>query len=98
MEFLFTKCFLQNKNLYISDIGDWDRSLIRDIMDDLLLVPIRNIMDDLLLIFIRNIHHSKKYKYIIEELEKLPEIIRLVGHSLVSAVIRLIKNNLIYLL
>ena len=55
-------------------------------------------MDDLLLVPTRNVHHSEKYKHVIEELEKSPEITRLVGHSLASAVIRSIKNNLIDLL
>ena len=55
-------------------------------------------MDDLLLVPIRNVYHSEKNKHVIEELEKSPEIIHLVGHSLASAVIRSIKNNLIDLL
>ena len=75
-----------NKTLYISGTGGCDGSLTRDIMDDLLLVPTRNV------------HHSEKYKHVIEELEKSPEITRLVGHNLASAVIRSIKNNLIHLL
>ena len=75
-----------SKTLYISGTGGCDGSLTRDIMDDLLLVPTRNV------------HHSEKYKHVIEELEKSPEITRLVGHNLASAVIRSIKNNLIHLL
>ena len=83
MECLFiTKWILQN----ISGTGGRDGSLTRDIMDDLLLVPTRNV------------HHSEKYKHVIEALEKSAEITRLVGHSLASAVIRSIKNNLIDLL
>ena len=75
-----------SKTLYISGTGGCDGSLTRDIMDDLLLVPTRTV------------HHSEKYKHVIEELEKSPEITRLVGHNLASAVIRSIKNNLIHLL
>ena len=74
------------KTLYISGTGGRDGSLTRDIMDDLLLVPIRNV------------YRSEKYKHVIEELEKSPKIIHLVGHSHASAVIRSIKNNLIDLL
>ena len=75
------------KTLYISGTGGRDGSLTKDI-----------IMDDLLLVPTRNVHHSEKYKHVIEALEKSAEITRLVGHSLASAVIRSIKNNLIDLL
>ena len=59
---------------YISGTGGKDGSINRDIMDDLFLVPRRNV------------HHSEKYKDAMKEINENPEISRLVGHSLASAV------------
>ena len=50
-------------------------------------------MDDLLLVPTRNVHHSEKYKAVIKELEKSPEITRLVSHSLASAVVNKINQE-----
>ena len=69
------------KTLYISGTGGKDGSLQRDIMDDLLLLPTRNA------------HHTEKYRDAMDELKKSPEITRLVGHSLSSAVINKINEE-----
>ena len=50
-------------------------------------------MDDLLLVPTRNVHHSEKYKDVIKELEKSPEITRLVSHSLASAVVNKVNQE-----
>ena len=41
----------------------------------------------------RNVHHSETYKDVIKELEKSPEITRLVSHSLASAVVNKINQE-----
>jgi hypothetical protein len=41
----------------------------------------------------RNAKHTEKYKDVIEELKKSPEVTRLVGHSLASAVINKINEE-----
>ena len=67
--------------LYISGTGGKDGSITRDIMDDLLLLPTRNA------------HNTEKYRDVMKELEKSPEVTRLVGHSLGSAVINKIRQE-----
>ena len=67
--------------LYISGTGGKDGSITRDIMDDLLLLPTRNA------------HNTEKYRDVMKELEKSPEVSRLVGHSLASAVINKINQE-----
>ena len=69
-----TGLYKTGKTLYISGTGGKDGSINRDIMDDLLLVPTRNV------------HHSEKYKDTMKEINESPEVTRLVGHSLASAV------------
>ena len=69
------------KTLYISGTGGKDGSLTQDIMDDLLLLPTRNA------------HNTEKYKDVMKELEKSPEISRLVSHSLGSAVVNKINEE-----
>jgi hypothetical protein len=69
------------KTLFISGTGGKDGSLEQDIKDDLLLLPTRNAK------------HTEKYKDVIEELKKSPEVTRLVGHSLASAVINKINEE-----
>ena len=69
------------KTLYISGTGGKDGSLTQDIMDDLLLLPTRNA------------HNTEKYKDVMKELEKSPEISRLVSHSLGSAVVNKINQE-----
>ena len=67
--------------LYISGTGGKDGSITRDILDDLLHLPTRNA------------HNTEKYKDVMEELKKSPNISRLVGHSLASAVINKINEE-----
>jgi hypothetical protein len=51
-------------------------------------------MDDLLLVPSRNIKHSEKYQDVIKYLDKNPDVKRLVGHSLASAVINKINEEM----
>ena len=57
----------------------------------------RDILDDLLRLPTRNAHNTEKYKDVMNELKKSPEITRLVSHSLGSQQlsIKSMKNNLI---
>ena len=68
--------------LYIAGTGGKDGSLNRDIMDDLLLVPTRNIK------------HSEKYQDVMKYLKENPDVKRLVSHSLASAVVNQINNDM----
>lgn len=68
--------------LYIGGTGAKDGSINRDIMDDLLLVPTRNIK------------HSEKYQDVIKYLNKNPDVKRLVSHSLASAVVNKINEEM----
>jgi hypothetical protein len=68
--------------LYIAGTGGKDGSLNRDIMDDLLLVPTRNIK------------HSEKYQDVMKYLKANPDVKRLVSHSLASAVVNQINNDM----
>ena len=63
--------------LYIGGTGAKDGSITRDVMDDLLLLPTRNA------------HHTEKYRDVMNFLKDNPDVKRLVGHSLASAVIGL---------
>lgn len=69
------------RTLYISGTGGKDGSLRQDIIDDLLLLPTRNA------------HHTEKYRDAMDKLKESPEIDRLVGHSLSSAVINKINEK-----
>ena len=55
--------------IYISGTGGKDGSINRDILDDLLRLPTRNA------------HITEKYKNVINELKKSPEITRLVDYD-----------------
>ena len=68
------------KSLYISGTTGKDGSITRDILDDLIHLPTRNA------------ENTEKYKDAIKMLEQSPEITRLVGHSLASAVINRINE------
>ena len=68
--------------LYIAGTGGKDGSLNRDIMDDLLLVPTRNIK------------HSEKYNDVMKYLKEDSDVKRLVSHSLASAVVNQINNDM----
>ena len=76
-----TGMYKTGKTLYISGTGGKNGSITRDIMDDLLLVPTRNV------------HRSEKYKDAMNEINESPEVTRLVGHSLASAVINKINQE-----
>ena len=68
------------KTLYISGTTGKDGSITRDILDDLIHLPTRNA------------ENTEKYKDVMKMLEQSPEVSRLVGHSLASAVINRINE------
>ena len=68
--------------LYIGGTGAKDGSLTRDIMDDLLLLQTRNAQ------------HTEKYRDVMKYLKDNPDVKRLVGHSLASAVINKINEDM----
>ena len=70
-----------NKTLYISGTTGKDGSITRDILDDLIHLPTRRA------------ENTEKYKDAIKMLEQSPEITRLVGHSLGSAVTNTLNQN-----
>eukprot|EP00438_Fugacium_kawagutii_P006499 Skav236814 [mRNA] locus=scaffold80:397159:400039:+ [translate_table: standard] len=67
--------------LYISGTGGKDGDLNQDIWDDLIHLPTRNA------------HNTQKYKDVMEALKQNPDVSRLVGHSLSSAVINKINEE-----
>ena len=69
------------KTLFVSGSTGKDGSITRDILDDLIHLPSRNA------------ENTEKYKDAIKMLEKSPEITRLVGHSLGSAVANTLNQN-----
>ena len=69
------------KTLYISGTTGKDGSITRDILDDLTHLPSRGA------------ERTEKYKDVIKMLEQSPEITRLVGHSLGSAVVNTLDQN-----
>ena len=69
------------KTLYISGTTGKDGSITRDILDDLIHLPSRSA------------ERTEKYKDAIKTLEQSPEITRLVGHSLGSAVANTLDQN-----
>ena len=69
------------KTLYISGTGGKNGRITRDILDDLIHLPTRNA------------HNTEKYKDVMNELKKSPEITRLVSHSLGSAVVNKINEE-----
>ena len=68
------------KTLYISGTTGKDGSITRDILDDLIHLPSRGA------------ERTEKYKDVMKMLEQSPEVSRLVGHSLASAVINRINE------
>ena len=70
-----------NKTLYISGTTGKDGSITRDIIDDLIHLPTRRA------------EHTEKYKDAIKVLEQSPEITRIIGHSLGSAVVNTLDQN-----
>ena len=69
------------KTLYISGTTGKDGSITRDILDDLIHLPSRSA------------ENTEKCKDALKMLEKSPEITRLVGHSLGSAVTNTLNQN-----
>ena len=69
------------KTLFISGTTGKDGSITRDILDDLIHLPSRSA------------GNTEKYKDAIKMLEQSPEITRLVGHSLGSAVANTLNQN-----
>ena len=69
------------KTLYISGTTGKDGSITRDIIDDLIHLPTRSA------------ERTEKYKDAIKMLEQSPEITRLIGHSLGSAVVNTLDQN-----
>ena len=69
------------KTLYISGTTGKDGSITRDILDDLIHLPSRSA------------ERTEKYKDAIKMLEQAPELTRLVGHSLGSAVANTLDQN-----
>ena len=67
--------------LYISGTGGKDGDFVRDWMDNFGKLPFRNA------------HNTQKYKDVMEALKKNPDVNRLVGHSLASAVINKINEE-----
>ena len=67
--------------LYISGTGGKNGDINQDILDDLLRLPTRNA------------HNTQKYKDAMDMIKKSPEVDRLVGHSLASAVINKINQE-----
>ena len=69
------------KTLYISGTTGKDGSITRDIIDDLIHLPTRSA------------ERTEKYKDAIKMLEQSPEITRIIGHSLGSAVVNTLDQN-----
>ena len=76
-----TGLYKTGSTLYVSGTGGKDGDINQDIFDDLLRLPTRNA------------HNTRKYRDTMEMLKKSPEIDRLVGHSLASAVINKINEE-----
>ena len=73
--------YLTGKSLFVSGTTGKDGSITRDILDDLIHLPSRSA------------ENTEKYKDAIKMLEKNPQITRLVGHSLGSAVVNTLNQN-----
>ena len=69
------------KSLYISGTTGKDGSITRDILDDLIHLPSRSA------------ERTEKYNDAIKMLEQSPEITRIIGHSLGSAVVNTLDQN-----
>ena len=72
--------YTTGKTLFISGTTGKDGSITRDILDDLIHLPSRGA------------ERTEKYKDVMKMLEQSPEVSRLVGHSLASAVINRINE------
>ena len=73
--------YVTGKSLFVSGTTGKDGSITRDILDDLIHLPSRNA------------ENTEKYKDAIKMLEKNPQVTRLIGHSLGSAVVNTLNQN-----
>ena len=75
--------FVDNNTLYISGTGGKAGfgSKVNDVISDIFLIPTHNVQ------------FSEKYQDVMRELEKNPQLTRLVGHSLGSSVVQEINNR-----
>ena len=73
--------YVTGKTLFVSGTTGKDGSITRDILDDLIHLPSRSA------------ENTEKYKDAIKMLEKNPQVTRLVGHSLGSAVTNTLNQN-----
>ena len=78
-----TGIFVDNNTMYISGTGGKDGfgSKVNDVFSDIFLLPTHNTQ------------FSQKYQDVVKELEKNPQVNRLVAHSLGSAVVQEINNR-----
>ena len=76
-----TGLYKTGNTLYISGTGGKDGSFVRDWMDNLGKLPFRNARS------------TEKYKDVMKELKKSPDVTRLVSHSLASAVVNTINQD-----
>ena len=76
-----TGLYRTGNTLYISGTGGKDGSFVRDWMDNFGKLPFRNA------------HKTEKYKDVMKELKKSPDVTRLVSHSLASAVVNTINQD-----
>ena len=74
-------CKKVGKSLFVSGTTGRDGSITRDILDDLIHLPTRNA------------ENTEKYKDAIKMFEQSPEITRLDGHSLGSAVVNTLRTR-----
>ena len=78
-----TGLFRSGNTLYISGTGGKSGigATVNDVFSDIFLIPSHNLQ------------FSDKYRDVVSELEKNPDVTRLVGHSLSSSVIQEINNR-----
>ena len=74
--------YRSGNTLYIGGTGAKDGSVVRDIVDDLFLLPTRNAQ------------HTQKYHDVMKYLKENPDVKRLVSHSLGSAVVNKINEDM----
>ena len=73
--------YVTGKSFFVSGTTGKDGSITRDILDDLIHLPSRSA------------ENTEKYKDAIKMLEKNPQVTRLIGHSLGSAVVNTLNQN-----
>ena len=78
-----TGLFRSGNTLYISGTGGKSgfSSKVNDVFSDIFLIPTHNLQ------------FSDKYRDVMNELEKNPDVTRLVGHSIGSSVLQEINNR-----